>query len=80
MANYDFCPICGGSANSEKVSNATCTSPAIYKDVCGELCGWESSNYEVGSTKPHQYEWVTITQPSCESTGLKIYRCSVCET
>lgn len=79
MANYDLCPTCRGGVSAEKVSEATCTSPAIYKDVCGELCGWESDPYKSGDPKPHSYGGWTITNaPDCTNKGSHYKTCKNC--
>lgn len=78
--NLEYGSALGHNGVSKKVSDATCTSAAIYHDVCSR-CGIETrGRYNSGNALGHvdNNTWITDVNPTCTTIGRKHTNCSRC--
>ncbi len=61
------------------VSEATCTSPAIYQFTCSRNCGVEPENRPVGGVDADKHDWVQgalVSEATCTSPAIYQFTCS----
>lgn len=61
-----------------KVSDASCTSPAIYNKSCSRCEHISEETFEYGKALGHIGDWIITTQATCEEEGLKTRTCTRC--
>lgn len=80
------CEVCEHPA--EYVVEYRLSSAHTYNPVTGEVtmgctlkvcnnCGWAQLVYDE-SEEVHTFEWVVEKEASCEETGLRVHKCTVC--